>query len=69
MSFRSARIKAGKKVSDVTKFMGVSDAAVYYWETGQNKPRANALIKLASFYGCTVDELLVEHEPKKETVQ
>lgn len=60
MSFRSARIKAGKKVSEVTEHMGCSDAAVYYWETGQNKPRAAALIKLASFYGCTVDELLAE---------
>lgn len=62
MSFRSARIKAGKKVSDVTEYMGCSDAAVYYWETGQNKPRAAALLKLAAFYGCTVDDLLKQEE-------
>ena len=40
--------------------MGVSDAAVYQWETGIYTPRADKLIKLAKFYGCSVDDLLAE---------
>lgn len=58
MGFRSARQKAAKTVQEVMKFMNVSDAAVYQWETGVTTPRTDKLIKLAEFYGCTVDELL-----------
>ena len=58
MSFRSARLQAGKKVTEVMSHMGVSDAAVYQWETGFCMPRPTKLIKLAQFYGCTVEELL-----------
>lgn len=58
MGMKSARVKAGKTVAQVMKEMGVSDAAVYMWETGKTKPRASLLPRLASFYGCTIDELL-----------
>lgn len=58
MSFRAERIKAGKTVRDVMDHMGVSDAAVYLWESGDALPRADKLIKLSRFYGCTVDDLL-----------
>lgn len=34
MGFRDARISAGLSVSQVMKNIGVSDAAVYQWETG-----------------------------------
>lgn len=57
MGMKSARVKAGKTVSQVMKEIGVSDAAVYMWETGKTKPRASLLPRLASFYGCTIDEL------------
>lgn len=66
MGFRSARINAGKTVSDVMKEMGVSDAAVYNWETGVNKPRASLLVKLADYYGCSVDDLLREDPKSRE---
>lgn len=58
MSFKDARLRAGKKVSDVMALLGVTDAAVYQWEAGVYTPRADKLTKLAEFYGCTVDELL-----------
>lgn len=58
MSFRDARRKAGKTVAEVKEYMGVTDAAVYQWETGETTPRPDKLVKLAEFYGCTVDELL-----------
>lgn len=60
MAFREARIKSGKSVAEVTAEIGVSDVAVYNWETGVNKPRASLLPKLAAFYGCTIDDLLAD---------
>ena len=58
MRLREMREKAGKSVFEVQKELGVSDAAVYYWENGSTKPKIENLIKLAQFYGCTVDDLL-----------
>ncbi len=60
MSFLSARTKSGLSQRRVAAEMGVSDAAVSMWETGKTRPRAALLPKLASLYGCTVDELLSE---------
>lgn len=60
MAFKTQRLKAQKTVSEVMEHMGVSDAAVYQWETGIYTPRADKLIKLAKFYGCSVDDLLAE---------
>lgn len=58
MSFRSARLKAGKKVTEVMAHMGVSDGCVYQWETEISFPTTAKLPKLAAFYGCTLEELL-----------
>lgn len=60
MSFRHARISSGLSVRDVMAEVGVSDAAVYQWETGATIPREKMLKKLADLYGCTVDELLAD---------
>jgi len=58
MGFRQARLDAGVSVKEVMAYMGVSDAAVYQWESGVYTPRPDKLVKLASLYGCSVDELL-----------
>ena len=60
MSFKSARLKAGKKVAEVAIHMGVSDVTVWMWETGKSAPRIHRLKELADYYGVTVDELLSE---------
>ena len=62
MGFKSARLKAGKKVQEVVDHLRVTDGAVYQWECGYSRPTAAKLIKLAEFYGCTVDELLREED-------
>lgn len=58
MAFREARLNAGLSVREVMAATGVSDAAVYQWETGVTAPRAAMLVKLANLYGVTVDDLL-----------
>lgn len=66
MGFKSARLKAGKKVQEVVDHLCVTDGAVYQWECGYSRPTAAKLIKLADFYGCTVDELLREEDTNAE---
>lgn len=60
MGLREMRLKANLQVKDVMKALGVSDAAVYYWELGTNKPSADNLIKLANLYHCSIDDLIRE---------
>lgn len=68
MGFRTERLKAKKSVAEVMAYLGVSDAAVYFWENGNTLPKADNLIKLAKFYGCSTDALLTDN-PIKKTVQ
>ena len=66
MSFKSARLKAGKTVQDVVRHMGVTDGAVYMWENGYASPGSKRLPRLAEFYGTTVDELLRKEDSDAE---
>lgn len=52
--------KAGLSQESVAAHVGVGRSAVAMWETGKTSPRAEALPKLATLLGCTVDELLTE---------
>lgn len=58
MSIKVERVKAGKSANEVCEHMGVSRVTLNNWESGKGFPRADKLPKLASFLGCTVDELL-----------
>lgn len=58
MSIREARLRAGLSVRDVMEKLGVSDAAVYQWETGATVPRVPMLLRLAELFHCSTDELL-----------
>jgi transcriptional regulator with XRE-family HTH domain len=40
---REARLKRNLSVADVAQKVGVSIAAVYFWEAGRNQPRADNL--------------------------
>ena len=58
MSFRNSREAAGKTIVETAKALGVSRQAVHGWEHGVYNPTADMLVKLASFYGCSIDELM-----------
>ena len=62
MSFRDARLKAGKTVQDVVDSLGVTDAAVYMWETRKTVPKTKHLKRLAELYNTSIDDLLREEE-------
>ena len=61
MGFKQARINAGLSVRDVMKALGVSDAAVYQWETGVFTPKTKRPPEIAKLYGVTVDELITDN--------
>ena len=60
LSIKKFRNKAGLSQESVAAHVGVGQSAVAMWETGKTSPRAEALPKLATLLGCTVDELLTE---------
>lgn len=62
MGFRSARIAAGLTVAQVVKALGVSDASVYMWETGETRPKSSRLPEVAQLYHTTVDDLLSNND-------
>lgn len=63
MGFHDARKKAGLTQDEVAKVLGVTPASVSMWETGRMMPRAYLLPKIATLYGCTIEELMT---PDKE---
>ena len=67
MGFREARIRSGLSVAQVMEKLGVSDAAVYLWETGVHMPNARRLPEIARLYGVTVDELISDLNQEKDT--
>lgn len=69
MGFRSARLAAGLSVRQVMERLNVSDAAVYFWETGQQFPRASKLPEIAKLYGCTVDDLFAKESENECSTQ
>ena len=42
----------------LAKALSVERSTVTKWEIGESKPRADMLVKLANFFGCSVDVLL-----------
>ena len=56
------RLVALRKRAKITqeklaRFMGVSRATIGHWETGKVEPDINALIRLSSYFGVTIDYL------------
>ena len=62
MSFKRARMKSGLTVAQAADRLGISDAAIYQWESGVYLPTAKRLREIAALYHCTVDELLKQEK-------
>lgn len=64
-------LRKQKKVTQqrLADALGVSRSAVAMWETGGNDPDADMLIRIAKYFGVSVDYLLggEEPEPKPNT--
>ena len=49
--YKVLREKAGLSVKQVMEALNVSDAAVYFWETGANAPSTKKLPDIAKLHG------------------
>lgn len=55
---RETRLKHGKKQPEVAAVLGIGVPAYSMMESGQREINGSKLVKLAKYYGCSVDELL-----------
>jgi len=65
LNLAKLREAKGLTQTEVGEALGVGQTAVSMWETGTNTPRSIHLIKLAKLFGCTIEELLEDKEPKR----
>ena len=56
------RIKNNLSQGKLAKNVGLSQPAIYYWELGKRTPNAQAIVKLANYFGVTTDYLLGESD-------
>lgn len=65
MAIRIFRKKSNMTQAAVADALGVDQTTVSKWEKGEALPRADTLIKLATLFDCTVDELLKQPADNK----
>lgn len=58
MEIKRLREAAGLRQYELAERMGVKQASVSAWESGQAMPSAANLVKLADILDCSVDEIL-----------
>lgn len=62
MKIKEMRKRSGMTQEEVAQQIGVTQGAVWQWESGMVMPTAVNLQKLAATLNCTVDELLQKGE-------
>lgn len=58
MNLKRIRLNHGLRQEDVAKEINKTTVAYGYYENGRNEPDIQTLLKLADYYGCSVDYLL-----------
>ena len=56
--FKELRIEKGLSQRDLAKETGISQQAISFWEQDKRTPNMDDCIKLADFYGISLDELV-----------
>lgn len=57
---RLAKLRGNKTQSEVTSAIGISDSALSSYECGERIPRDSIKIKIAAYYGVTVQSLFFD---------
>ena len=57
-NIKENREKANKSVYDIEKALGISHQNQYKWVKGEREPSIINCIKLADYYGISLDELV-----------
>lgn len=60
------RLECNMTQTELAEKVGVTQGAIWQWENGKADPSLENLKKMATFMGCTIDELLGEKEDESE---
>lgn len=52
------REQKGLNQRDLAKLLGVSNGAIGMWETGEREPNIEMIVRLAEYFGVTLDDLI-----------
>jgi transcriptional regulator with XRE-family HTH domain len=58
LNLKKIRVAKGLAQKEVAAHIGVTQTAVSDWERGEREPDFETLVKLADFFGVTVDNIL-----------
>lgn len=57
LRIKALREQVGLTTTQLADRLNVERTTVYKWESGENRPTADGLLRLAEFFHCTIDEL------------
>lgn len=55
---KELRLEKGLSQGKLAKETGLTQSCIFYWETAQKSPNAQAVVILAKYFGVTSDYLL-----------
>lgn len=47
--------------------LDVDNSTVCKWESGENRPKADEILRLAELFGCSIDELFDREESRRDS--
>lgn len=59
---RLVKLRGKRKQEEIAKAVGISVSALSMYERGERIPRDEIKIRLAKFYGTTVEEIFFSHQ-------
>lgn len=59
---RLVKLRGKRKQGEIAKAVGISVSALSMYEKGERIPRDEIKIRLAKFYGTTVEEIFFSHQ-------
>ena len=59
-NLKCLRIEKNLTQSELAKIIGVSQGTIYFWESKTNEHTRSYMVKLANFFGVTLDDLVGE---------
>ncbi len=68
LRIRVLREQAGLTTTQLADRLNVERTTVYKWESGENRPTADGLLRLAEFFRCPIDELYDRESSCRDSV-
>lgn len=65
-NIRELRIEKNMSQKMLAEKIGVTQGAVYFWEKEVNEPTVGYIVKLATIFGVSIDDLLSYEVQKKD---